>query len=57
MHLTIAHLKALIARPECRDDMVVTIENLGPNFTNEFADAARISDEDELVITVTPDRG
>lgn len=50
--LTVAHLKALLARPECRDDMPVVIESLGFDFCQHPATAARIDMHDELVLSV-----
>jgi hypothetical protein len=55
MTLTVAHLRALLARPECRDDMPVVISNYGSDFTEKPADAACIDLHDQLLINVGPD--
>lgn len=52
MSLTVAHLRALLARPECRDDMPVIIWNCGYDFVEKPAAAACIDIHDQLRITV-----
>lgn len=52
MNLTVKHLRALLAQPECRDEMPIVIESHGFDFNEHAAEAARIDTHDQLVITV-----